>query len=173
MRIQPEEVIAEHEPDDLATLDMPELRAWRERLQQVEYGFSYARRVTQGRLDTLMAELERRRAGDTDTDVVGAMPAALGNHISGPGLPRPTRDLEPPEWADRLVEELDDFIGPSQLGALHEVDLETLTDAAQRTSELENEISGARTKLHERIDRVQAELISRYRDGAAVDDLLA
>ncbi|MFG0258709.1 MAG: hypothetical protein ACF8LK_00030 [Phycisphaerales bacterium JB041] len=96
MRIQPEEVIAEHEPDDLATLDMPELRAWRERLQQVEYGFSYARRVTQGRLDTLMAELERRRAGDTDTDVVGAMPAALGNHISGPGLPRPTRDLEPP-----------------------------------------------------------------------------
>ncbi|MFG0258708.1 MAG: hypothetical protein ACF8LK_00025 [Phycisphaerales bacterium JB041] len=64
-------------------------------------------------------------------------------------------------------------MGPSQLGALHDVDLETLTDAAQRTSELENEISGARTQLHERIDRVQAELISRYRDGAAVDDLLA
>ena len=72
MRIQPEEVISEHEPEDLASLEMPVLREWRERLQEVEYGFSYARRVTQGRLDTLMAELERRRSGDVDTDVVGS-----------------------------------------------------------------------------------------------------
>jgi len=172
VRIQPEEVISEHEPEDLASLEMPVLREWRERLQEVEYGFSYARRVTQGRLDTLMAELERRRSGDVDTDVVGSMPSALGNHISGPGLPRPTRDLEPPEWADDLVAELDDFIGPSKMGSLHEVDLDTLTRAAQRTSELEHDISEARAALHKRIDRVQAELISRYREGAGVDDLL-
>ncbi|MFV0317995.1 MAG: hypothetical protein ACK5O2_13675 [Microthrixaceae bacterium] len=172
LRIQPEEVIADKEPDDLTTLDMPALRSWREHLQEVEYGFSYARRVTQGRLDTIIAELERRNAGDTDTDVVDAMPEALGNHISGPGLPRPTRDLEPPDWADSLVAELDEFIGPAQMGALHEVDVATLTTAARRTSTLEHEISEARASLHGRIDRVQAELIERYRDGAAVDDLL-
>jgi len=152
------------------------LRAWRERLQSVEYGYSYARRVTQGRLDTLLGELERRRTddtpGDTSGDLVGSISETLSTHISGPGLPRPTRDLEPPDWADELVAELDDIMGPSQLAALHDVDLETLADAAERTSTLEHELSEARGTLHKRIDRVQAELIARYRDGAGVDDLL-
>lgn len=173
MRIHPQDLIVEHEPDDLADLDMSELRAWRERLQTVEYGYSYARRVTQGRLDTLMGELERRRSGGAASDLVGSMPETLGTHISGPGLPRPTRDLEPPDWADDLVEELDDIMGPSQLAALQEVDLDTLADAAQQTSTLEHELSQARSTLHKRIDRVQAELIARYRDGAGVDDLLS
>lgn len=174
MRIHPQDLIVEHEPDDLADLDMSELRAWRERLQTVEYGYSYARRVTQGRLDTIMGELERRRSGDTGTDLVGSMPETLSTHISGPGLPRPTRDdLEPPDWADDLVAELDDILGPSQLATLQEVDLDTLADSAQLTSTLEHELSEARSTLHRRIDRVQAELIARYRDGAGVDDLLS
>lgn len=100
------------------------------------------------------------------------MPSTLGTHISGPGLPRPTRDLEPPEWADELVGELDDIMGPADLARLHEVDLEDLADAAERTSALEQELSTARSAMHKRIDRVQAELISRYRNGAGVDDLL-
>lgn len=173
MRIQPEELIVGHEPDELTELDMAALRAWRERLQTVEYGYSYARRVTQGRLDTLLGELERRRSGDAEADLVQTMSATLGTHISGPGLPRPTRDLEPPDWADELVAELDDIMSPSQLAALHEVDLDTLADAAQRTSTLEHELSQARASMHKRIDRVQAELIARYRDGAGVDDLLS
>ncbi|MCB1272499.1 MAG: hypothetical protein M9942_07290 [Microthrixaceae bacterium] len=172
MRIQPEDLIVEHEPDDLAALDMAALRGWRERLQSVEYGYSYARRVVQGRLDTLMGELERRRSGAADADLVESMPSTLGTHISGPGLPRPTRDLEPPEWADELVGELDDIMGPADLARLHEVDLEDLADAAERTSALEQELSTARSAMHKRIDRVQAELISRYRNGAGVDDLL-
>jgi hypothetical protein len=173
VRIHPQDLIVEHEPDELADLDMSELRAWRERLQAVEYGYSYARRVTQGRLDTLMGELERRRSGDAENDLVGSMPETLGTHISGPGLPRPTGDLEPPEWADDLVAELDDIMGPSQLGALQEVDLDTLADSAQQTSTLEHELSQARSSLHKRIDRVQAELIARYRAGAGVEDLLS
>lgn len=172
MRTQPEDLIVGHEPDDLAELDMAQLRQWRERLQTVEYGYSYARRVVQGRLDTLMGELERRRSGDDPADPVDAMPEALGNHISGPGLPRPTRDLEPPEWADDLLEELEEIIGPGELARLHELDLDTLADAARRTSTLEAEFSAARGTLHKRIDRVQGELISRYREGAGVEDLL-
>ncbi len=172
MRIQPEELIVEHEPDDLAELDMTELRSWRERLQSVEYGFSYARRVTQGRLDTLMGELERRRRG-TDEDVLDSMATTLGNNIAGPGLPRPTRDLDPPDWADDLVAELDDIMGPAQLASIRTIDLDDLADSAQEVSTLEHELSQARNILHKRIDRVQAELISRYRDGAAVDDLLS
>jgi hypothetical protein len=173
VRIHPQDLIVEHEPDDLANLDMSELRAWRERLQTVEYGYSYARRVTQGRLDTLMGELERRRSGSAAGDLVSSMPETLGTHISGPGLPRPTGNLQPPDWADDLVEELDDIMGPSQVAALQEVDLDTLADAAQQTSTLEHELSQARSTLHKRIDRVQAELIARYRDGAGVDDLLS
>ncbi|MEZ5239631.1 MAG: hypothetical protein R2716_12045 [Microthrixaceae bacterium] len=172
MRIHPEDLIVEHEPDNLAELEMAQLRDWRERLQTVEYGYSYARRVVQGRLDTLMGELERRRSGTEGSSLVEDLPSALGNHISGPGLPRPTRDLEPPEWADTLLEELDEIMGPGELATLHEIDLDELADAAQRTSTLEHELSAARSTLHKRIDRVQAELISRYRSGAGVEDLL-
>ncbi len=173
MRIEPQELIAEQEPEDLAGLDMAELRVWRERLQSVEYGYSYARRVTQGRLDTLLAELERRRTGDDSEDLVESITATLGNRITGPGLPRPTRDLDPPEWAYELVAELDEILGPSQLASLHDVDLDTLTDAAQQTSTLEHDLSRSRGALHKRIDRVQAELIARYRAGAGVEDLLS
>ncbi len=173
MRIHPQELIVEQEPDDLADLDMADLRSWRERLQTVEYGYSYARRVTQGRLDTLLGELERRRSGGEVTDLMESITTTLGNRISGPGLPRPTRGLDPPEGAHELVAELDDIMGPSQLASLHDVDLEALADAAQQISTLEHDLSQARGTLHKRIDRVQAELISRYRDGAGVEDLLS
>lgn len=172
VRTQPEDLIVEHEPEDLAGLDMAELRQWRERLQTVEYGYSYARRVVQGRLDTLMGELERRRTGTADPGLVETMSETMGKHISGPGLPRPTRELEPPEWADDLLGELEDIMGPAELSRLREIDLDDLADAAQRTSTFEHELSAARGVLHKRIDKVQAELIDRYRRGAGVEDLL-
>lgn len=171
MRIHPDSLV-DREPEDLAALSITDVRTWREALQQVEYGYSYARRVVQGRLDTLLGELERRRTGAPDADLVEVIPETLGQKIRGPGLPRPTRDLEPPDWADELVAELEEIVPAGRLAGLHELDVDTLADAAQRISTLEHELSQARSLLHERIDRVQAELISRYREGAGVEDLL-
>ncbi len=165
-------LVAEPEPEDLGQLSMPDLRTRRVALQEVEYGYSYARRVVQGRLDILLGELERRGSGVPEADLMDVMPETLGQKIRGPGLPRPTGDLEPPAWADELLTELDGVVHPGELTNVHEVDLDELADVAQRVSAIEHDLSVQRHELHQRIDRVQAELISRYREGASIDDLL-
>lgn len=38
---------------------------------------------------------------------------------------------------------------------------------------LERRLSDSRRDLHRRIDRIQDELVGRYRSGASVDDLLS
>jgi hypothetical protein len=49
---------------------------------------------------------------------------------------------------------------------------ESLTAAAGRIGEFEKDLSDARREIHQRIDRVQDQLVGRYRSGATVDDLL-
>lgn len=172
VRIAVEDLITFSEPEDLSAASLPELRELRDGYQQVENGISYARRIVQGRLDTVSVELERR-AEAAGEDLLSRLPAALAAHTRGPGMPRPPQDLEPPDWADDIVAELDELLTPLQLARLAELDDDTLMTGAQRIGALEQELSDARRFLHGRIDRIQEELVGRYRSGAPVDDLLA
>ena len=105
-------------------------------------------------------------------DLLDRLPEALAAHTRGPGLPRPVRDVDPPEWADGIVSELDEILTPSELGRIAELDGAQLVTAAARIGDLERDLSAARHEMHRRIDRVQDELVGRYRSGATVDDLL-
>lgn len=172
MRNQPEELTSHPEPADLSTCSMPELRAIRDHYQGVEHGLSYARRIVQGRLDTVAVELERREDGGDEGELIGRLPEALAAHTRAPGLPRPVRELDPPDWADQLLVEVDEILSPGELGRLADIDSPILTAAAARIGEFERQLSALRADVHQRIDRVQDELVGRYRDGASVDDLL-
>lgn len=168
MPIDLDELITIEEPEELTSCSLVDLRALRDAYQELENGLSYARRLLQGRLDTLGVELERRRDGDGN-GLIERLPDALASHTRGPGLPRPVSSLEPPEWADRLVERLD----ATGIGAdLDQVDTADLALAAGEVANAERELSDARREVHRRIDRVQDELVGRYRSGASVDDLL-
>lgn len=167
-----DQLISIEEPADLSTCSLAELRTVRDHYQDVEHGLSYARRIVQGRLDTVTVEIERRSDSEPGGDLIGRLPEALAAHTRGPGLPRPVRDLEPPEWADELLVELDEILPPTRLGQLGELDEAALIAAAGRIGNLERRLSDMRHDVHRRIDRVQDELVGRYRDGAAVDDLL-
>lgn len=171
MRIDLDELITLEEPDDLSSCSIAELRIIREQYQEVESGLSYIRRIVQGRLDTLSMEIERR-ADAAGADLLGRLPEALAAHTRGPGLPRPVRDLEPPPWADDALGALDGLLTPAQLAELGSLEDAALIAAAERTGEIEREVSAQRHEMHRRIDRIQDELIGRYRDGATVDDLL-
>ncbi|MBU6215179.1 MAG: ABC transporter substrate-binding protein, partial [Acidobacteria bacterium] len=71
-----EALLAIDEPADLGSCSMQDLRAVRDAYQDVENGLSYARRMVQGRLDTVASELERRRGVDT-SELVDRLPSAL------------------------------------------------------------------------------------------------
>ncbi len=175
MRIELDELITIDEPADLGACSLAVLREVRDHYQDVENGLSYARRIVQGRLDTVSVELERRGdglTGDAAGDLLERLPDALAAHTRGPGLPRPIRDLEPPAWADELLVELDEILTPSQLAEIGRLDDVDLATAAARIGDVERDLSAARHEVHRRIDRVQDELVGRYRSGATVDDLL-
>ncbi|MEX0767628.1 MAG: hypothetical protein WD029_04060 [Microthrixaceae bacterium] len=172
MRFDLSKLITISEPENLDGSSLPELREIRDHYQNLENGLSYARRIVQGRLDTVTVELERRTEGASEDDVLKRLPDALAAHSRGPGLPRPVRDLEPPDWADDILLELDEILTPSELGQLTELPSDRLTEAALGIGELEQAVSALRHQMHDWIDRVQDELIGRYRSGASVDDLL-
>ena len=171
--MEPEKFIPPSDPRDLSTVPMAELREMRSALEEAEDGFSYARRLVQGRLDTVAAELDGRR-GASPGDGVRAEELAdvLAAHGRSSGSPRPTRSLAPPAWADALLEEVEEVLPPASLAHLDDVDLDTLGSIVDTITKVEAELSAARAGLHTRIDRIHDELVSRYRAGAEVEDLL-
>jgi hypothetical protein len=168
VRIDLDELLAIDPPTDLTACSLEELRAVRDAHQDLEHGLSYARRILQGRLDTIALELDRR-SEDAEGALVERLPDALASRTRGEGLPRPMRDLEPPPWADDLVARLDTSRPTGDLAA---ADTAELLLALDDLGAAEREVSDARREVHRRIDAIQDELVGRYRSGASVDDLL-
>lgn len=161
------------EPEDLSTLELAELRELRARLDEVENGLSYARRMVQGRLDTLGIEVDRRRlGGEKPNQVMSRLPRALADRTRPQGTPRPPSDLEPPDWADEILAEVDEYLTPNEMADLPSIGEVELSTAVERIASVERALSETRRHVHERIDRIQEELVDRYRSGASVDDLL-
>jgi hypothetical protein len=174
-------VLSEQPEHDLATLLLRELRELRRDAQQNEADLSYVRRLLQGRIDILRAEVARRKD-----------PAARGREGRGPEGP----------VVYRLSEILTD--GPARhrssarhvtLGTPHSAeygllatemlaevelsDLDARTDdelyaAMGRLTRYEQQVSRGRQQLQRTADDCSAEIARRYREGEAqVDDLLA
>ncbi|MEM7326155.1 MAG: hypothetical protein AAF531_23920 [Actinomycetota bacterium] len=168
---------------DIAEKAMDRLRSIRTELSQAEGDVSLVRRVTQGRLDIVGHEVERRsgqNAGALPADpssLLFEMPDILTDAATGTapstGAGRPVPILEPGPAALAMIETLDAIASPAQLSGLDQVDDSGLGDLFAALREFEVELSSIRRKLHDRIDAIQDEIARRYRDGeASVDTLL-
>ncbi|AVH57970.1 MULTISPECIES: RsiG family protein [Streptomyces] len=171
---------------DLAVLRLPELRTLRRDAQRDEADLSYVRRLLQGRIDILRAELARR--GERR----GSAPAAGQPSLDASGEP---------SVVERLPEILTDAPARHRSSARHvtvgtphgeeyrrlaadmlaEVelsDLDARTDeelgaGMGRLVRYEQEVSRRRQQLQRTADDCSAEIARRYREGEAqVDDLL-
>ncbi|MFZ1488314.1 MAG: hypothetical protein WAS51_00085 [Ilumatobacteraceae bacterium] len=149
---------------DPTELALDDLKAERAALQAEEDAVSFVRRVAQGRLDLVRAE-SRRRDGEGDAELSGELTAILGRQVAA-GSARPPRPTVLPA-DDHLLRELDSLcaeLGFEDLAALDDAGLARL---AEGISGFERDRSGERHELFERIDALTAELVRRYRDGAA------
>lgn len=171
------EVLAPGFATDLETRSTEELRELRARAEAVEEAVSYARRMLQGRLDILRAELLRREEGGDEaaTHLLGSLPGLLGS--DGPRSDqlhaRATR-LRVPPGIESYEAELDAIVTPDQLDAIDGHDEAELAAIVERLSEHERELSGRRRQLFGVIDGIRDELAARYKDGrASVSDFLA
>ncbi len=144
--------------------------------QDVETGLSLLRRVVQGRLDIVALELRRRAEGGDPAnlgELIGQLPDVLAQHTRSAGSGRPTTTLGPGKTDPALSAELETIAGGAALADLPALDDAALRDLTDRLEAFEHRVSGHRRELHERIDRLQAEVTRRYREGeASVDALL-
>lgn len=154
--------------------DVESLRAKRDECREEEALLSYARRVLQAQLDVARTEAARRRGeldGD-DTSLVAQLPGILADApTSAPRAPRPV-GFGIPERSGKRAGDLDaPGLALSQLPDLSDAEL---ADYIGRLSEQEERVSHQRAVVLDHLDRLQAELVRRYREGGlTVDDLVA
>ena len=166
-------VLAEDYLAGISSIDMDEVRSLRKEAEQEETDLSYLRRLLQGRLDILRAELARRSGADAG-DLVDALPQILadeGASSSPHGLGR--HIAAEPSRADshrRHVEALVADVDLSNPAAHDEASLRRAVDVLERE---EQEVSDKRRAVQTVMDACTAEITRRYRDGDAdVSDLL-
>lgn len=154
------------EPDyleGLAELDLDEVRRRRDTATDVEAQISYYRRLLHGRMDLLDFE-QRRRRGEDERSILEALPEILASGMvlgSEPSL----RHIEtmpplPSVTGRRLIDKImDDGI----LASLPELSDDEISEAIERLRDVETQLSGQRRQLHQVIDTLQDEMVSRYR----------
>lgn len=153
---------------DVTQLSLDELRDRRSRCQAVETQMSYLRRMVQGHRDITSAELQRRNDGGDPSDLgalVDRLPEILSDRTAAPGPGHLPQVLEPGELSGELPDRLDALLAATDLDGPGSVTDEQLVGLGTQLEALEQEISGLRRKLFERIDTLQDELARRYRTG--------
>ena len=146
--------------------DLDHLRQLRHEADQEDADLSYIRRLLQGRIDILEAELRRREPGAEDISIVDHLAQILADDSRATrGLGRhlnvePSRVDEHRRDVERIVAD----------AAISDVDARTdaeLDAALVRLREHEREVSTLRRQVQQVADALTAELGRRYREGTA------
>ncbi|MEU2539936.1 RsiG family protein [Streptomyces iakyrus] len=163
----------------LPALSLPDLRTLRREAQRDEADLSYLRRLLQGRIDILRAEVARR----TPSGVASAAAPAEGSVVErlaeilrdGPARHRSSArhlTLGTPQGEEyrRLAAEM---LAEVELSDLDARTVQELNAAMGRLERHEQQVSRRRRRLQRTADECSAEIARRYREGEAqVDDLL-
>lgn len=159
--------------DGIEDLSLDEVRRRRDMAEDVERQLSYYRRLFHGRMDLLAFEMRRRR-GEETRSLIEALPEIIAAGLAGSGsdvggfrhLPV---DLELPEVTGRR--DIDQILEDDGLARVATMDDEEIGEFHEGLAQAEREVSEQRRRLHEVIDRLQAEVIDRYKRGLAGSEL--
>ena len=152
--------------EGLGDKTIEDVRAMHEECMEVETEVSYVRRLAQGRMDIVQAELDRRAAGGTIGDLVAALPQILADDgpRADPVTSRLPRHLAPApaiEWKRGL----EYLITDATLVNLPTLSEDELRGTIEQLRELEVETSARRRSLHRVIDKIETELTARHAVG--------
>ena len=159
-------VLAEDFLSGIGAADLGEVRSLKQEAEQEEADLSYIRRMIQGRIDIVRAELNRRDGATTGSlvdnlasilaDEPRASARGLGRHVTV----EPGRVDSHRRYVESLVADVD----------LSDVSARTsdeLAHAMRTLSEEEQVVSTKRRAVQDVMDACTAEITRRYRDGEA------
>lgn len=159
-------VLAEDYLAGLTSSPLEQVRELRTEAEQEEVDLSYIRRMVQGRIDIVRAELERRGGGPS-ASLVDQLSSILADEPRAParGLGRhttlePSRANEHRRYVERLVSDVD----------LSDVDVRTPDELEHALAVLigeEQKLSAKRREVQQVMDACSAEITRRYREGEA------
>jgi hypothetical protein len=165
--------------DYLVGLDdwpLEEIRARRSECQRLEDAASYLRRLIQTRLDIIGTQLSVRSSGASNelADLLETLPSILSegqmSRTTGGRLLADELGEDQEAWAQRVVTGCCGTHDVESVSEISDSELKSLTDCL---TDLEKQVSHERRTLHDVLDRLQAEIVSRYKSGrATVDGLL-
>lgn len=159
-------------------LGLDELRCRRGEAEAEEQSISYLRRMLQGRLDILRAELVRRAHGDQEvTDLVAGLPGILSD--AGRAAPGPWGSPDP-SWPGRLTampsflthepssrRRVERLVSDETVARMPELEAQELTQAVEVLTREEEALSAGRRAVQQVVDLLRGELARRYRNGTA------
>ncbi len=159
-------VLAEDYLEGLRDLPLAEVRQLRGEAEQEEVDLSYLRRMIQGRLDILRAELNRRDSSSS-AGLVEGLAAILADEPRAParGLGRHT--TVEPSRADSHRRYVEALVANVDLSDTSARSTDELAHAMRTLSEEEQGISTKRRAVQAVMDACSAEITRRYRDGEA------
>ncbi len=147
--------------DGLSERTLEAVRETHDEDVELENRVSYVRRLAQGRIDIVAAELQRRATGGSVDELVASLPAILagGEGRSGAANTRVSKDLAPEELG--LDPDAARLITDATLADLPDRSVEQLESTLEELRTFEHELSARRRALHSVIDRVERELAAR------------
>ncbi len=153
-------------------MSLDEVRSRRDMAEEVERELSYYRRLFHGRMDLLGFELRRRR-GEETRSLIEALPEILSSGLTSSGgdvggYRHLTVELDLPQVTGRR--DLDHILEDDALVRVTSMDESELGEFQLALAEAEKVVSAQRRRLHTVIDRLQAEIIDRYKQGLAGSD---
>lgn len=154
--------------EELTTRGLEDLRALRDECREVENELSFERRLCHARIDILRAEVERRM-GEQDQDLLSRLPEILGSaelKVTSP-LPDRAPDLSVPRNADIPRRRVEEIAGEQTMARLSGLQVSEIKQIITNLAEHERNLSGRRSKVHEVMDGIQAEIVRRYTSGEA------
>jgi len=150
---------------DVGRLSLEELRDRRRDAEQEETDLSYMRRLLQGRLDILRAELARRDG--EETDLVQALPRILADESSGGPRGLGRHIAAEPSRADAHRRHVEALVADVDLSNPAGHDDASLRRVLGELEAEEHKVSESRRQVQQVMDVLTAEVTRRYREGDA------
>jgi hypothetical protein len=165
-------VLAEDYLSGLGELPLSDVRELRHEAEQEEVDLSYIRRMVQGRLDVIRAELNRRE-GNGSGNLVEDLAEILADEPRGPARGLGRHVTVEPSRADSHRRYVEALVADVDLSDVANRTADELAHAMHTLSEEEQSLSAKRRQVQQVMDACSAEITRRYRDGEAdVDTLL-
>ena len=149
----------------LREISLDDLRERRREAEQEETDLSYMRRLLQGRLDILRAELARRDG--TGSDLVDALPQILADEPSGGPRGMGRHIAAEPSRADAHRRHVEQLVADVDLSNPDAHDDASLRRVLETLEAEETKVSESRRAVQKVMDALTAEVTRRYREGDA------